>query len=69
MFANAGKYEACGIFTRDHFILLVITIIGIFVALKYTVNKDKNTIYKIIKYTTIIAWILEVIKIYLSKIQ
>ena len=49
MFANAGKYEACGIFTRDHFILLVITIIGIFVALKYTVNKDKNTIYKIIK--------------------
>ena len=39
MFANAGKYEACGIFTRDHFILLVITIIGIFVALKYTVNK------------------------------
>ena len=66
MFANAGKYEACGIFTIDHFILLVITIIGIFVALKYTVNKDKNTIYKIIKYTTIVAWILEVIKIYFN---
>ena len=49
MFANAGKYEACGIFTRDHFILLASTIIGIFVALKYTVNKDKNNIYKIIK--------------------
>ena len=66
MFANAGKYEACGIFTRDHFILLVITIIGIFVALKYTVNKDKNTIYKTIKCTTIVAWILEVIKIYFN---
>ena len=50
MFANAGKYEACGIFTRNHFILLTITIIGILIALKYTVNKDKNTIYKIIKY-------------------
>ena len=66
MFANEGEYEACGIFTIGHFILLVITIIGILVALKYTVNKDKKAVYKIIKYTTVIAWILEVIKIYFS---
>ena len=61
MFANAGKYEACGIFTRDHFILLVITIIGIFVALKYTVNKDKNTIFVQSDnlYHANLSWVLE----------
>ena len=63
MFANMGEYEPCGIFTIGHFILILITVIGIFTALKKTVNKNKEQVYKIIKYITIFAWILEVLKI------
>ena len=63
MFSNMGEYEPCGIFTIGHFILILITVIGIIIALKKTVNKNKEQVYKIIKYTTIIAYILEVVKI------
>ena len=63
MFANQGKYEPCGIFTMGHFILIIITVIGIFIALKKSVKKDKEEIHKIIVYVTIIAYILEIIKI------
>ena len=41
-FAKAGEYEACGMFTIGHFILIVITIIGIIISLKKTVNKSKQ---------------------------
>ena len=63
MFSNIGEYEPCGIFTIGHFILITITIIGIFIALKYSIKKNKEEIHKIIKYITIIAYILEIIKI------
>lgn len=63
MFSNIGKYEPCGIFTRGHFILIAITITGIFIALKHSIKKNKEEIHKIIKYITIIAYILEVVKI------
>ncbi len=63
MFSNMGEYEACGIFTIGHFILIALTIIGIFIALKFSVNKNKEDVHKIIKYVTIVAYILEVIKI------
>lgn len=63
MFTNAGIYEPCGIFTIGHFILIAFTVIGILISLKFSANKDKNTVYKIIKYTTIIACILEVFRI------
>ena len=63
MFSNMGEYEPCGIFTIGHFSLILITLIVIFIALKKTVNKNKEQVYKIIKYTTIIAYILEVVKI------
>lgn len=63
MFSDMGKYEPCGIFTRGHFILIAITIIGIIIALKYTINKNKKEIHKIIKNITIVAYILEIIKI------
>ena len=63
MFAEMGKYEPCGIFTKGHFILIAITIIGIIVALKYSIKKSKEEIHRIIKYITIVAWILEIIKI------
>ena len=63
MFANEGVYDPCGIFTQGHFILIIITILAIFIALKYSIKKNKEQVYKIIKYITIIAWILEIWKI------
>lgn len=58
-FAKPGEYEACGIFSVGHFILIAITVIGIITALKYTV-KTKDT-KKIIKNCTIFIWIFETI--------
>ena len=58
-----GEYEACGIFTKGHFILITITIIGIVIALKYSVNKSKKEVQHIIKWLTIIMLIMEVLKI------
>ena len=63
MFSNIGEYEPCGIFTKGHFILIAITIVGIFIALKHSVKKNKEEIHKIIKYITITACILETVKI------
>ena len=57
--ASPGEYEACGIFTIQHFILVIITIIGVIVALKYTVNK--KDVHKIIRNCTILVWVLEII--------
>lgn len=58
-----GKYEACGIFTKGHFILITITVIGIFIALKYSLKKSKKEVLYIIKWLTIILCIMEVLKI------
>ncbi len=66
MFSKMGTYKPCGIFTIGHFILIVITIIGIIFALKKSVKKSRKEIHRIIKYITIIACILEVIKIIFS---
>ena len=63
LFANPGEYESCGLFTIDHFKLIIITAIGIIIALKKTVNKPKEEIKQIIKKCTIVIWILEIIKI------
>lgn len=62
--AKAGEYEACGIFTVQHFILIAITVATIIVALKYTVNK--KDVKKIIQKCTIFVWIFEAIKITLK---
>ena len=56
--SKAGEYEACGIFTIKHFILIAITLISIIIALKYTIKKD---VKKIIKNCTIFIWICEII--------
>ena len=61
--ARPGEYEACGMYTVGHLILLIITIIGILVALKFTKNKNKEQITKIIRNITIFLWVLEIIKI------
>lgn len=61
--ARPGEYKACGMYTVGHLILLIITIIGILVALKFTKNKNKEQITKIIRNITIFLWVLEIIKI------
>lgn len=63
MFSKAGIYEACGIFTTGHFILIGITLISIIIALKLTSKKDKKQVHKIIKCLTVPICILEIIKI------
>lgn len=66
MFSSLGKYAPCGIFTKGHFALIGLTILSIAVALKYSINKNKEGIYKIVKRITIVMCILEVIKIIYS---
>ena len=62
-FAKVGEYEPCGIFTMQHFELIIITVLGIIFALKNTVHKTKEEVKQIIKRCTIVMWILEVIMI------
>ncbi len=73
LFAKSGEYEPCGIFTTDHIKLIIVTILGIIVALKKTVNKNKYEVEKIIKRCTIILWILEFViisfKLYTGNIR
>lgn len=63
MFAKMGKYEACGIFTTGHFVLATITIIAIYIALKYSVNKSREDVHNIIKWLTISVFVMEILKI------
>lgn len=62
-FARPNEYEPCGIFTTKHFILIILTIVAISIALKKTIHKSKEEIYKIIKNLTIVIWILEFVRI------
>lgn len=61
LFAYPGEYEPCGLFTIGHFQLIIVTIIGILIALKKTIKKSKEEIKQIIKRCTILIWILEII--------
>ena len=63
LFSKPGEYEACGIFTADHFFLLIISIIGIIIALRKSRKMNKEQIKSTIISTTILLWILEIIKI------
>ena len=62
-FARPGEYPPCGMFSKGHLILLMITIIGIIVALHFTKNKKNEEITKLIRNLTVFLWILEIIKI------
>lgn len=62
-FAKPGEYEATGLYSIGHLILFIATIIGIIVAIKFTKNKDKKEVKKIIQIVTVFIWILEIIKI------
>lgn len=60
-FARLGKYPSCGLFTAGHFLLMGITIIGIIIALKNTMNKTKEEVKRIIKKCIIFLFIFEII--------
>lgn len=62
-FAKDGEYKPCGMYTPGHFILLVISVVGIYLALKKTIHKNKDEILKIIRYCTIAMWIFEFVMI------
>ena len=49
IFAKQGEYEPCGIFTKEHFLLILLTIIGIKISLKKTINKTNKEVKQIIK--------------------
>jgi len=63
LFANPGEYEPCGLFTLGHLILIIVTIIGIIISLKRTINKSNEEIFHIIRKCTVMIWIFEIIKI------
>lgn len=60
IFAKQGEYKSCGIFTKEHFLLILLTVIGIKIALKRTINKTHEGVKQIIKNCTIAMWIFEV---------
>ena len=65
-FESANKVILCGMFSVGHLILFVITMLGVEIALRCTKNAQPDTIKEIIKKSTVILWILEIIKIILN---
>ena len=66
LFRNPKNLKPCGLFSLGHFLLLAITFFCIIVALKYTKNKSKEQIKNIIRNSTCLLWILEIVKIFYS---
>lgn len=62
-FSKPGEYKPCGMYSMGHIFLLVASFICIAVALYFTKNFNKEKVKKTIKISTIILWILEIIKI------
>ena len=62
-FSKSNEFEACGMFSIGHLILLISTILLISVALYFSRNMNKEQIKKTIKCITIVMWVLEIIKI------
>lgn len=62
-FAKAGEVEPCGIFTLGHLILVIIFLVIIAIAVKFTNIKNNETIKKLIQKLTIIMWLFEIVKI------
>lgn len=63
LFSDIGVYAPCGIFTSGHFILLGITLLCIAVALRFSRNMRKEQVYRVILWTTVVLWVLEILKI------
>ena len=62
-FSKPGEYKPCGMYSIGHIVLLVITFICIAIAIHFTKKFNKDNVKKTIKISTIILWVLEVIKI------
>lgn len=62
-FSKPGEYTPCGMYTGGHIFLLVVTLSVIVIALQRTKKCNKEQVKKILKRSTIILWILEIIKI------
>lgn len=73
LFAKPGELEPCGMFTKGHLELIILTVIGIIVTLKKTVNKTKEEIREIIRKITKTMWLLEIIiiafKLYTGEVK
>ena len=63
LFKNADQVTPCGMFSLGHLILFTITMISVVIALKKTRHVKQDNVKKIIRKSTIILWILEIIKI------
>ena len=62
-FARAGVYEACGIFSVGHWMLVLVTFFCVCLAWKESRNKSKDEVLKIIRVLTVAVWLLELMKI------
>ena len=62
-FSKPGEYEANGLFNISHFTLLFITLFVIAISLFFTYKYSKVQVRNIIKFSTIMLWVLEIIKI------
>lgn len=62
-FSAPNEFKPCGMFTIKHFIFLILTFSGIYLAVKYTDINNKKIIKRNIQIVTLIVWILEIIKI------
>ena len=48
-FSKPGEYKACGLFSLQHIGLILATLACVAIALKKTVHKSKEEVYKILK--------------------
>lgn len=62
MFAKPGVYEACGMFNITHYIAMVICFALVITGVILTRKITKDKMDKVIKVTTIVITILEIIK-------
>ena len=62
-FARPGEYEPCQMYSTGHMILLTITLVIVMILIQHTKNSDRDSVKKIIKNTTILLWMMEIIKI------
>ncbi|MBR2786943.1 MAG: YwaF family protein [Clostridia bacterium] len=61
--SKPGTYAPCGMFNLRHLVLILLTVIGIAVAVKNTNISRKEDIKKVIRNSTIVVWVLEILKI------
>lgn len=63
MFAPAGKYEACGLFTIQHFLALLICLICVVIMTLISIKLSKERFILITRISAIVITVLEVVKI------